>query len=496
MSLIETFDRLGRPRMLVLGDLMLDRYTWGSASRTSQEAPVLVLRAEHREHRPGGASNVGLMLGVLESHVTCAGVIGQDEAGETLIGLLQSAGIQTQGILRSTTRPTTLKERFVGRSGSGLPSQILRVDTEQTRDLDPATETELREYLMDEIPQHDAVLISDYAKGVCTPGCLAAVIQAAQRAKVPVLVDPGRGRDFGLYRAATLIKPNRNEIEVATGQTIDEPRTALAAGQALCQQLDLEMAVVTLDADGMALAHRQGGGQLFPTKARSVYDITGAGDMVLAVLGLGLAEGIPPDHAVLLANTAAGLEVDRTGVTPLTRAEIRAELQFHTVHSRRKITELGQLGRLAEEYRRRGQRIVLTNGCFDLLHVGHATYLEEAASQGDILVVAINSDASVGRLKGAGRPVIGQHERAAMLAALGCVDHVLVFDEDTPHEVLRGVRPDVLVKGGSYAPHEVVGREIVESYGGRIYLAGMVPGVSTTEIVDSLRNQVWLRQAG
>jgi D-beta-D-heptose 7-phosphate kinase/D-beta-D-heptose 1-phosphate adenosyltransferase len=218
--------------------------------------------------------------------------------------------------------------------------------------------------------------------------------------------------------------------------------------------------------------------------------------MVLAMLGLGLAARVRPEYAVQLANTAAGLEVDRTGVCPLTRDEVRVELENHQLNSRRKICTLEQLSRMSDEYRLRGQRVALTNGCFDLLHVGHASYLEEAATHGDVLIVAINSDDSVRRLKGSERPVIKQHERAAMLAALGCVDHVLIFDDDTPHRLLSEIRPDVLVKGGTYTMDEVVGREVVEAYGGRVCLAGYVPGVSTTEIVKSVRQRSTLRQAG
>jgi D-beta-D-heptose 7-phosphate kinase/D-beta-D-heptose 1-phosphate adenosyltransferase len=214
------------------------------------------------------------------------------------------------------------------------------------------------------------------------------------------------------------------------------------------------------------------------------------------MLGLAIAAGIDAESAVSLANAAAGLEVDRTGVAPLTRDEIRAELQIHQLNSRRKISDVEQIARWCEEYRRRGKRVVLTNGCFDLLHVGHASYLEEAASLGDVMIVAINSDESVRRLKGPQRPVIGQHERAALLAALGCVDHVVIFDEDTPHVLLRQLRPDILVKGGTYRPHEVVGREVVEAYGGRVSVVGMVQGVSTSQIVQSVLQRGPLRQAG
>lgn len=493
---MDVFDRLGRPRILVLGDMMLDRYTWGRAARTSQEAPVLVLQADRREHRPGGAANVALMLQVLEADVACVGIVGNDDAGSTLRQLLDDAQIDVTGLVQVAGRPTTLKERFVGRSGSGLPSQMLRVDTEVTAEIASETEDHLVELLEQLIPEYDAVLISDYNKGVCTPRCLRTTIRIAKEQEIPILVDPGRARPLELYRGATLIKPNRQETVLATGQQVERCDDAIRIGFELCQRFDFGMTIITLDAEGMVLAERDGFGKTYPTRARSVYDITGAGDMVLAMLGLSLAARIRPEYAVQLANTAAGLEVDRTGVCPLTRAEIRAELESHQLNSRRKICTLDQLARMTEEYRLRGQRVALTNGCFDLLHVGHASYLEEAAAHGDVLIVAINSDDSVRRLKGPERPVIKQHERAAMLAALGCVDHVVVFGDDTPHALLTALRPDVLVKGGTYTLDEVVGREIVEAYGGRVCLAGYVPGVSTTEIVQSVRQKATLKRAG
>ena len=496
MNLLNTLEHLSSPRALVLGDLMLDRYTWGSADRTSQEAPVPVLRVQHRENRLGGASNVCHMLRVLEARVTCAGVVGQDSSGTTLIELLQQSGVDTQLILRCTDRMTTLKERFVGRSGSGVPSQMLRVDTETTEAIASPVEQLLLAGIRQRITDHDVVLISDYAKGVCTPRCVRETIQAAREAAKPILVDPGRDRDYRIYAGATVLKPNRHETEAATQRRIRTPEDALEAGAELCRKLSLEMAVITLDASGMALARADGTGKIFAAKARSVYDITGAGDMVLAMLALGFGAGMPAEASVQLANVAAGLEVDRTGVTALTREEIRAELNVHPRQSLRKQLTREQASRLATEYHRRGKSIVFTNGCFDLLHVGHITYLEEAASQGDVLIVGVNSDQSVRRLKGPQRPIVGETDRAMMLASLGCVDHVIVFDEDTPHNLLAEIRPDVLVKGGDYAPHEVAGHEIVEAQGGRVEVTGIVPDVSTTQIVESVRQKSDLRRAG
>ncbi len=374
----------------------------------------------------------------------------------------------------------------MGRADSRHPSQILRVDHESAAPLAPALEDELIERIEAQMPWHDALLISDYGKGVCTPRVLRAAIQAANLVQIPVIVDPTSTCPLEHYREVTVIKPNRRETEQATGVAIREPADALAAGRLLCERLDAKRALVTLDRDGMLLVEATGYGEFFPTEARAIYDITGAGDMVLAMVGMCLAAGTSAEDAVRLANVAAGLEVERAGVATISRDEVRAEL-FSSRHSgASKIVTRQQAARLAEEHRQRGQKVVFTNGCFDLLHVGHVSYLAEAATLGDLLIVGLNSDASVRRLKGASRPVISEGDRAAMLAALACVHYVVVYDEDTPHRLLEAIRPDVLVKGGTYKPEEVVGHEIVIGYGGTVRVAGLVEGISTTNILSSL----------
>lgn len=485
-ELIRSLDSASRPRVLVLGDLLLDRYTWGNAERISQEAPVVVLRADREETRLGGAANVCHMLRGLGAEVSCAGVVGRDEAGLTVHRLLVEAGIETDFVVADEARPTTVKQRFIGRACGRHPNQMLRVDHE-LRDAIPAMiEEGLLGHLSEAVKRHDVLIVSDYSKGVCTPRLLRETIQLARAAGKPVLIDPARDVDFSRYRGATLIKPNRSEAESAVGHAIRSAAEARAAGQRLCERLDLEMAVITLDRDGMVLARHDGRGIAVPTRARAVYDITGAGDVVIAVLGLCLGSRVPAEIAVQLGNVAGGLEVEKAGVALVTREEIRREIEAQQRPFAPKVVSLHDARRLLNQHRAAGETVVMTNGCFDLLHVGHATYLAEAAALGDILVVAINSDASVRKLKGEGRPVIGQEDRAAMLAALGCVDYVLVFDEQTPHELLKALRPDVLVKGGTYTPQEVVGREIVEAYGGQVRVTGVVEGISTTRIVGSL----------
>lgn len=495
-DLLATLDRLGHPRVLVLGDLILDRYTWGNAERVSQEAPVVLLRADQREARLGGAANVCNMLRGLEALVTVAGVVGDDSAGRSVRHLLNEAGAETGLLLVDGNRPTTVKERFIGRAANRHPHQMLRVDTEVCDPLPAELEMQLIDRLAERAGDLQAVLISDYNKGVCTPRLVASTIAAARRAGVPVIVDPLRGADYRRYRGATTLTPNRLEAEIATGCKIIRPEDAFAAGRALCRDLDLEMAIVTLDRDGMALVWPRENGpgagrsdQVFPTHARAVYDITGAGDMVLAMLGVALACGTTPAEAIELANVAAGLEVERIGVAVIPRHEIRAALVAECTAGHAKVLPRCQIAAAVAAERAAGHRIVLTNGCFDLLHVGHVTYLQEAAQWGDRLIVAVNSDSSVHRLKGPNRPVIGQQDRAAMLAALACVDYVVVFDEDTPCNLLGEIRPDVLVKGGTYTREQVVGHEIVESYGGRVVVTGMVEGVSTTAIVRSVADR-------
>jgi D-beta-D-heptose 7-phosphate kinase/D-beta-D-heptose 1-phosphate adenosyltransferase len=490
-----------RKRILVLGDLMLDRYTWGDAERVSPEAPVIVLRADQEEIRPGGAASVAYLLRHLEADVTLVGVVGNDSDGHTLRALLRDEGIDDQFVLTDPTRPTTAKHRFVGRASDRHPHQILRVDRESRVPLTESLAADLWTKLKDQLPQFDAILIPDYLKGVCTEPLLQSVITAARANGQPVLIDPGRTTDYRRYRGATLIKPNRVEAELICGTPLTTTEQTLQAGRNLCETYDLDAAIITLDRDGLVVITPTDQAEI-PTEPRAVYDITGAGDMVLATLGLCIANGIDIINAARLANIAAGLEVERFGIAPVKRAEIEAKTQppknvasggcqptgsssYSAAAASRKLASLEEITQLSAEYRRQGKRIVFTNGCFDLLHVGHVSYLQEAATLGDILIVAINSDASVRRLKGPTRPIITEHDRAIILASLECVDHVLIFADETPIGLLQKIRPDVLIKGGSTT--EIVGREIVEVYGGVIRRAGMIEGSSTTQLIAKMQ---------
>ncbi|MBS0266178.1 MAG: bifunctional heptose 7-phosphate kinase/heptose 1-phosphate adenyltransferase [Planctomycetes bacterium] len=493
--LVELIQSLGTPRLLVLGDAILDRYIWGDAERVSQEAPVILLRADRDEVRLGGAANVANMVRGLRAEVTLATVVGSDTNAIVLHHELERAGISADAVVADSTRPTTVKERFIGRAQNRHPHQMLRVDRETREPVSDEIATALLAKILPAIADHQAILVSDYGKGVCTPHVVQQVIAAARAAGVPVIVDPRPGSDYSLYRHATAVTPNRLETRLATGREIRTTDDAFAAGRQLCQQVKLDHAYVTLDSDGIALVMADGSAQHLPTRKRQVYDITGAGDMVLATIGVGMAAAIPPADIARLANVAGGLEVERVGVVPITREEMLADILANSRGAHEKVCSLDELEKQLVARRTLGQRIVFTNGCFDILHAGHVAYLQQAAAEGDCLIVGLNSDASVRKLnKGPERPVIGQEHRAAMLAAMEAVEYVVVFDEVTPHKLLERLRPDLLVKGGTYQRHEIVGWELVERYGGEVKPLGEIPGLSTSRIVEKLREPY--RKAG
>jgi len=488
-QLIDTVQCLGHPRLLVLGDLILDRYIWGDAERVSQEAPVILLREERQEVRLGGAANVAHMLRGLECEVTIAGIVGNDSAGSELVDLMSSSGMDCAAVLADNGRPTTVKERYIGRAQHRHPHQILRVDREQRHPISNAVADDLLRATLSRLPACQAVLISDYAKGICTEAVVRAVIAAAHELKIPVIADPASTGNCALFRGATAITPNRLEAHRATGHKINSIDAAFAAGRQLLAEHDLECVFVTLDSDGIALSHRDGTQQHLPTRKREVYDITGAGDMVLAIIGLGAAGGGAPVDLARLANVAGGLEVEQIGVVTVSRDEILTDLLRSGRSRESKLCGLEELKRQLAARRAAQQRIVLTNGCFDVLHLGHVTYLQQAAELGDCLVIALNSDDSVRRLdKGPDRPVFDQQNRAAMLVALEAVDYVVVFDEDTPHHLIEQLRPDLLVKGGTYTDEQIEGKQLVESYGGSVRALGVVEGLSTTEILQRIRS--------
>ncbi len=485
-DLIDLVQNLGQPHVLVVGDLMLDRYVWGDAERISQEAPVILLHADKREERLGGASSVATMLRALGARVALAGVVGSDSDGGRIRQLLTDLGIDHDAVVTDPDRPSTVKERYIGRAQQRHPQQMIRVDYETRNALPETIQTQLSQAISHQLRKADIVLISDYDKGVCTPGIMAATLASARERGLRTLADPIRGRDYQKYHGCSAMTPNRLEAGLATGRVLDSTPAALDAAGQLQKQLEMEAAIITLDKDGMVLAHRDGRRQCFPTRPRQVYDITGAGDMVLSVLGMALAAGADYDPAIRLANIAGGLEVEKIGVATITRDEMLRDLLRSAPLGSQKVVPREVLQHELESRRRLGQRVAFTNGCFDLLHAGHVQYLQEARSQADLLVVGLNSDASVKVVKGPGRPIHGEEARALVLASLQAVDYVTVFAEPTPLSLIEAVKPDVLVKGADYRKEDVVGAAFVESYGGRVHLAPLREGYSTTRILHQL----------
>ena len=477
---------LGHPKVLVIGDIILDRYIFGSAERISQEAPVPILRADKREDRLGGAASVASMVACLEGEVVLAGVVGEDDQAPAVHRLLKHFGLTDELVVADGQRPTTLKERYIGRAHDRHPQQIIRIDYEDRTPLASAVEQMLLDRILARVPECDVVLISDYDKGVCTRSLLRSVIDFARRQGKPVLVDPIRGADYSRYHGSTCLTPNRNEAALGSGMSIGNSSEALEAGEVLRQKLNAEAVIITLDKEGMALSHADGRRRLFPTRSRQVYDITGAGDMVLSVIGLAIAAGADYEAAIALGNVAGGLEVERLGVATLTRDDLIRDLATHPVPRQDKVQSLGDLLVELEQRRQQGQRIVFTNGCFDVLHAGHVRYLKQARDLGHLLVVGLNSDDSIRRLKGPNRPLNDLESRAEVLSALGCVDYVTAFDDDTPLRLIQAIRPHVLVKGADYRPEQVVGRDFVEAQGGQLVLIPLVPGKSSTRLIHDM----------
>jgi D-beta-D-heptose 7-phosphate kinase/D-beta-D-heptose 1-phosphate adenosyltransferase len=451
--------------------------------RISPEAPVPVLRQRRSEFRPGGAGSVVRNLVHLGASVSFFSTRGPDADGEALATLLGQGNTDLAGFIAEEQRRTTVKTRFMGyvQHADRAQQQILRVDDEVHTPVSEETVGRLYEAFSVQASQLDAVLISDYNKGLITAELIRALRLAAP--DLPFLVDPAVLDDYELYRGVYLICPNRYEAARASGLSCNDTDGCARAARHLIERFDLHSVALTMDRDGIYLIQENGVDQHFPTRARRVSDVTGAGDMVLSVLGLAIAGGGTLEAAVDFANVAAGLEVRRVGVTPLSREEILSEARYQGNPAVGKIKKVDELLPLVEAARNAGRQVVFTNGCFDLLHRGHHHLLHGASSEGDLLIVALNSDASVRRLKGEGRPAISQEDRTIMLADLEVVDYVTCFDDDTPIPLLESLRPDVLVKGEEYRDGVVVGREVVEGYGGRIAYVAQLPGFSTTGLL-------------
>ena len=476
-------------RLLVAGEVILDRYVSGEVERISPEAPVPVLKVRKREDRPGNAGFVMCGLRALGAAPVALSVVGADGSGQLLRQKLNALEIDTKSLIVDPSRPTTVKERFLGsvQSADRATQQLLRVDEEEIGPLASATEQSLIERLELELDRADGVLVSDINKGVLTPRLLRALIDRAGNRGTPVFVDPRLTDDFAIYRGATVITPNRFETEKATGIRLDGEAGWHAAAKLLVERLDLKACLITLDRDGMYLLERDGQGHHVPTTPRDVYDVTGAGDVVLTVFGFFASAGESLLSAAFFANAAAGIEVSLHGAEVISRAALERSLAREDIFER-KILPIAELVDAVDRDRMRGRRIAFTNGCFDLLHTGHLQTLSFARSQADVLVVALNSDESVRQLKGPERPVCKAAERARLLAALEIVDYVVVFDGFRAEDTIRAVRPDILVKGEDFLNSTVDGQEFVEAYGGRVVYSPMLDGQSTTRMIERVRN--------
>ena len=462
--------------VLVVGDVMLDQYVWGEVSRISPEAPVPIVRTAMRDERPGGAANVAMNLAELGACVTLVGFAGGDAEQKKLESLLAEAGVEPR-LTSTPDAPTTTKLRIL--SGH---QQIMRLDTESRVAVSDESLAQLLKDAMAAIPGAAVVVLSDYAKGALSIEVCETIIARARACDVPVLVDP-KQQSFERYRRATAICPNLEELAAATGESSEDVERLLGTGQTLASKLELEFMAATLGEKGIAVL-RPESRFYSPAVVRQVFDVSGAGDTVVAVLALALACKMPIEAAVELANVAAGVVVGKVGTVPICREELLGALS-HEIGLRmdEKVLPLDRLTSRIATWRGAGQSIVFTNGCFDILHVGHIRLLEEARRKGDRLIVGLNNDDSVRRLKGPSRPVVGEEERARVLAALSAVDAVVVFGEDTPLRLIEAIRPDVLVKGGDYTAENVVGAREVRAWGGRVELIPMVPNSSTTRLI-------------
>ncbi len=469
-------ERARGARVLVLGDLMLDEYIWGSVERVSPEAPVQVLEWISSHDGLGGAANVAQNLVALGCEVWLAGVVGDDAKGVRLRELVTSQGIHDM-ILVDALRPTTSKLRVMAGS-----QQMLRIDREERQRLSDELQQALLEQIGARLGDVDGIVCSDYGKGVLTREVLSAARRLAQGQSKLILADP-KGTDYSRYMGFDVVTPNRKELEAAAVSPAGNDAEIIYAGTKVLNEIRGTALLVTRGKDGMTLLRTERPPVHIASAAQEVFDVTGAGDTVIAVFAMALFRGAEMEAAAQLANMAAGIEVAKIGAAPVSYRELLTELEGGPHYEGTKILGAHDLQRVVSRARGQGKRVVFTNGCFDILHVGHIQLLRKARSLGDLLVVGINDDASIHALKGDKRPLIGQAERAHVLAALDAVDYVTLFAEDTPMKLIEALRPDVLVKGGDYSLERVVGRDFVESYGGHVELVPVVEGFSTTDLV-------------
>jgi D-beta-D-heptose 7-phosphate kinase/D-beta-D-heptose 1-phosphate adenosyltransferase len=487
-QLLQTIGNLGAPKILVAGDFMLDVYVYGDAARISPEAPVPILRVTQTESRCGGAGSVAADLAALGATPVCLGVVGEDANGAVLQERLTAFGADISGICAVADRPTTTKERLIGLAQHRHKQQLMRIDRESTEPLPDGVSDRLLRAYSAALEDVDLVCLQDYDKGMLADDVCPEMIRRARAAGRKVLVDPVLNRDYTKYAGATLLTPNRYETSVAVGFDLRDMAEAARAARRLREMLQLDAVVVTLDREGLYLC-TDSLSQPIPAKPRNVYDVTGAGDEVLAMLAVALAAESDYLTAAHLANIAGGIEVEKFGAATVSVAEMIHEIAGQFGARNTKLRTLDELLVELNQRRSRGQTIVFTNGCFDVIHRGHVEYLRFCKAQGDAVVVGLNSDNSVRALKGPQRPIYNQQDRATVLAGLETVDLITIFDDPSVLGLVQRVRPDVIVKGGDWGNKQgVVGWEFVESYGGRVVLAPLVEGRSSTITIEKMKD--------
>lgn len=469
-------------KILVVGDLMIDEYIWGEVDRISPEAPVQVVAVTREDFTLGGAGNVINNLIALGGRVWAMGVIGTGTNGRIVHEKLDELGVNVEGVVTEPKRMTTRKTRIIA-----AHQHVLRIDRETRAEIADESFKQLVKSAESVLPRVDAVLISDYAKGLLTAGFMSRLIDLAKRHAKPLLVDP-KGIDFARYAGASLLKPNKKEAAEAAGLDISDEKSLFAAGRNLVKQVGVKRVLITCGKDGMVLFEPKRKPHVIYAEARQVFDVSGAGDTVLSVLGLALAAGASYRGGMELANTAAGLVVGKVGTATISPRELEAAMHRGLDAGARKYVSIPMLENICKDLKKNNRKIVLTNGCFDLLHAGHIGLLEEAKNLGDLLIVAIDDDESVSKLKGRDRPVIRANQRVKMLAALDAVDYVTIFKSDALEQLVNSILPDVLTKGSNYKNTRIIGQNIVEKAGGRVVLIPFSENISSTGIIDKIKS--------
>ena len=470
-----------RCKILVVGDLMIDEYLWGSVERISPEAPVQVVSVENQEYTPGGSGNVVNNLVALGAKVLAVGVIGTEREGTLLLEKFKSIGVDTRGIIQEPERPTTRKTRIIAEN-----QHVLRIDRETNKVISNRTFQAIADFTEKIMREVDIVLISDYGKGMVTKSMLSGLVTLAKKHKKITIADP-KGLDFKKYSGVSMITPNRKEANLALGVEIADESSVYETGAKILESHEIDKLLITCGKDGMVFFEKNKKPYQISAVARQVYDVSGAGDTVLSVLGVSLASGMSYKEGIKLANAAAGIVVGKVGTATVSKKEILDALKPAHDEVPVKYKLLTELEETIHELKKKKQKVVLTNGCFDLLHAGHILFFSASKKIGDILIVALDNDDSVKQLKGEGRPVIGAKERVRIISALDVVDYVVVFSTGQLDKLIEIIQPDVLTKGSNYSSKEVYGQRLVESFGGRVELIPVSEDISSTSIINNIK---------